>query len=310
MGIARNLKHCLAIGVLITALLPPLASAGDATPLLDYALTQTFDPSTRDVAAGQQVKGLQRALERHPPPAENCSRTLGANRFAAMYDDLGAALDSAGDYESAADAYQHALACAPRASHLRAPLATDLLYLERYGDAREVASRDDGSEQPDIELDTVLAELDIIDERWNEAIPRLQRLATDSEDDEFAAYFQCLSWLAQRQSGVAKPALVSRADPDGWPQPLLAAFRGEIDEAEVTKRVDEEKSPDRRREMLTEALYYLGQRRLSEGEQDSGRRYLAAAVNLKVHYFVEHHLAAAALAKLRALNGAQDVSPP
>lgn len=299
MNIARVSALTLAAMASATSLFTAVAIAAPETPLLEYALGQTFDLPKSDVAPRQRAKAIERALERHPPPAENCSRTLGANRFAATYDDLGDALDSAGDYEAAAAAYQRALDCAPRASYLRAPLATDLMYLQRYDEARQVAGPADNREQPDIAVDTVLAELDFIEERWTEAIPRLRRLATDSENDEYAAYFQCLSWLAQRASGIAKPALVSRSDPEGWPQPLLAAFRGEADEAEVTKHIDEEKDLDRRREILTEALYYIGERRLIEGDTESGRRYLAATVNLKVYYFLEHQLARAALTRLR-----------
>lgn len=296
---ARALAARLAISALIATALPQFAHSADATPLLDYALSQTFDVPA-DNAARQSATRLQRDLDRHPPPKENCSKTLGANRFSQTYEELGVALDGAGDYEAAIDAYERALDCAPRAAHLRAPLATDLMYVNRFAEAREVAGQGDLSDESALDLNAVVAELDIIDERWSEAIPRLRMLATNYKEDEIAAYFQCLSWLAQRASGNARPSLVSRSDPESWPQPLLAAFRGEADEAEVTKRIDEEKDLDRRREILTEALYYLGRRRLSEGDEASGRRYLAAAVNLKVHYFVEYHLAAASLARLRA----------
>jgi lipoprotein NlpI len=299
MSTARVSALTFAAIVSAASLITRIAIAAPDTPLLDYALARTFDMPKSEVAPRQRAKSIERALERHPPPTENCSRTLGANRFAATYDDLGEALDSAGDYEAAATAYQRALDCAPRASYLRAPLATDLMYLQRYDEARQVLALADDSGQPDIAVDTVLAELDFMDQRWTEALPRLRRLATDTEDDEYAAYFQLLSWLAQRASGIARPELVSRGDPEGWPQPLLAAFRGEVDEAEVTKRIDEEKDLDRRREMLTEGLYYIGERRLIEGGTESGRRYLAATVNLKVHYFLEHQLARAALTRLR-----------
>jgi len=300
MSIGRILTTKIAIAVLMAALPLQFARAAESTPLLDYALSQTFESSPEDIAARQRAKDLQRTLDRHPPPKENCSKTLGASRFARMYDDLGEALDSAGDYEAAIDAYEHALDCAPRAVYLRTPLATDLMYLNRYEEAREVADEGSLADESALDLNAVVAELDFIDERWNDAIPRLRSLATNYQDDEIAAYFQCLSWLAQRASGNARPSLVSRSDPEGWPQPLLATFRGEMDEAEVAKQVDEEKSLERRREILTEALYYIGKRRAIEGDPETGRRYLATAVNLKVHYFVEYHLATADLARRRA----------
>jgi lipoprotein NlpI len=70
-------------------------------------------------------------------------------------------------------------------------------------------------------------------------------------------------------------------------------------EAAVLNAVKDEKNERRRREVLVEALYYVGQLRLANGETDTARRYFAAAVNLKVLYFIEHQMALAELNKMR-----------
>ena len=44
----------------------------------------------------------------------------------------------------------------------------------------------------------------------------------------------------------------------------------------------------------------MGQLRLAKGEADTARRYFAATVNLKVLYFIEHHMALAEIAKMQA----------
>ena len=58
-------------------------------------------------------------------------------------------------------------------------------------------------------------------------------------------------------------------------------------------------SGDTRREWLTEALYYVGERHLADGEVETARRHFAAAVNLKVVSFVEYGMARAELARIR-----------
>jgi lipoprotein NlpI len=52
--------------------------------------------------------------------------------------------------------------------------------------------------------------------------------------------------------------------------------------------------------MLTEALFYIGQLRLAEGQREKARRHFAAVVNLKVVYYIEYGMARAELAKMRA----------
>lgn len=270
------------------------------TPLLDYATHQTFAPSERDLQYQQRTREARHVLERNPPPAENCAQTLGASRFANLYDDLGEALDGTGDYGAAVEAYESALECAPRSSYLRVPLSSDLMYLNRYDEARAVAERGLAAEESEAELHAVLAQLDYIAERWDDAISHLRAAAAGMEDGTVAAYFQCLLWLAQRRNGVARPELVSRDDPESWPLPLLAALRGNRTESEVLMSIESEDRPERRRELLAEALYYLGQERLADGDADTARRYMSAMVTLNVHHFVEHHLARAELERMAA----------
>jgi lipoprotein NlpI len=57
--------------------------------------------------------------------------------------------------------------------------------------------------------------------------------------------------------------------------------------------------------MLVEALYYVGELRLVQGETDLARRHFAAVVNVKVPYFVEHRLARAQLARMRSTAAVQ-----
>lgn len=275
------------------------ASAASPTPLLDYALSQSFDIPTRDFVYGQHVTSLQYELEHNPPPATDCASTLGAKRFAAMYGDLGSARSNLADYEGAVEAFEKALSCTPRAAHLYGELASELIHLSRYVEARAIAEQGLVVDEGDDSFDRILGQLDYIEERWADAIEHLRKAVATTDDD--AVYWQCLLWLAQRRAGTQRPQLaIVREGAEHWPQLILDALTDGGTEAELVKNIEDEHEAARRREILAEALFYMGERRLADAEIDAARRYLAATVDLKVHYFVEHHLALAELAKLNA----------
>src|SRR5262249_6716126 len=121
----------------------------------------------------------------------------------------------------------------------------------------------------------------------------------EAPDDEQATYWQCFLWLAQMHAGAAMPALADRRGTTGWPAPILLHLEGVIAEADLVTDVSAERKEVRRREILTEALYYTGQRHLADKQPDVAVRYFEAAVRLKVTYFIEHHLAVAELDRLR-----------
>jgi lipoprotein NlpI len=240
-------------------------------------------------------------MARHPPPADSeCAHTLGASRFARQYDDLGAAQSNAGDFTAAIASFEKALACTPRAPNLYAQLASELLHAGRLAEARSTAQRGAAIDASNSALDNILMQLDFIDERWADTVARLRAMIATQDDDERATYYQCFLWLAQRRAGVTQPELVERTEYEEWPAPVLGVLKGTTTEAEVLEKVREQKNEQRRRELLVEALYYIGQLRLANGETETARRYFAATVNLKVLYFIEHHLALAEIVKMRA----------
>ena len=98
---------------------------------------------------------------------------------------------------------------------------------------------------------------------------------------------------------MRQPELVKRTDYPEWPATLLRMLKGKATEEQVLDDVKDQKNEQRRREVLVEALYYVGQLRLANGETETARRYFAAAVNLKVLYFIEHHMALAEITKMR-----------
>jgi tetratricopeptide (TPR) repeat protein len=277
------------------------AAAASGTPLLDYASALRFDVPPRADAYQRQLTRVAHEIERYPPPPNDCARTLGARRFAAQLEELGSTRDALGDSGGALEAFRKALDCMPRSAELHASLAEELLHERRYVDARAAVRRGQEVAHDDFRLGTVQARLDFLEERWSDAVGSLRWTTTATRDNEQALYWECLLWLAQRREGVAHPQLVERSLARTWPKPVLETLEDTLTESQLLAAVQSESDAGRRREILTEALYYIGENRFANGDRDGARRYFAATVNLKVLYFIEHHMALAELAKMPAL---------
>ena len=278
------------------------AQAGLATPLLDYAATLSFDTAPEEARYRRALVVAEHELKANPPPASDCARTLGAARFAALLENVGSQRTWLADHAGAADAYSKALGCTPRTAYLYAELAQELMDDGRYDEAQAAVTRGLAIAHEDYELGSILARLDFIKERWPDAIGWLRWAAAATPDRKQEAYSQCLLWLAQARSGIAHPQLPQRPT-DGWPAPILDALDGTASEAQLLAAVQDNSSELERRQALAEALFYVGEQRLAAGDAPTARRYFAATVNLKVIYYIEHALALAELAKMRAAAG-------
>ena len=288
------------------------APAADTTPLLTYASTHHYPPVLQpatQVTLQKQIARITFDLSKDPPPAENCAQTLGAKRFATLYDDLAQAYSNMAKHVEALEAYAKAIDCNPRADFLHAELAASLLDLGRYTDARMETQRQLHLGRANFTLYTLLTQLDFIDEHWADAIANARIAATMAPNDEQATYWQCFLWLAQLRSGLQEPALAKRPIAEGWPAPILESLQGKITEDELVDAVREEHDPPRQRDILSEALFYTGQKKLAAGQKDEAVKYFTATVNLKVVYFIEHQLATGELRKLVRPVGQKSNSP-
>lgn len=277
------------------------ANAADPTPLLTFAAAHHYPPVLQPAALAslqKQIAHINSDLSKDPPPAMNCAQTLGAKRFATLYDDLAQAYSNMGEHTKAVDAYAHAIDCNPRADFLHAELAASLLDLGRYAAARAETQRQLHLGRTNFTLYTLLTQLDFIDGRWPDAVSNAKIAVTMAPNDEQATYWQCFLWLAQLHSGTADPTLVKRRISESWPTPILQSLQGKITEQELVEAVEDEHDPQRQRDILSEALFYTGQHRLATGQVDEAVKYFTATVNLKVLYFIEHQLATAELRNL------------
>jgi tetratricopeptide (TPR) repeat protein len=288
--------------------LAPLGAAAQSqnpspTPLLDYA--RELPPPTQPFGNSwaRRLASVEQEIARHPPPPqEECAHTLGAGRFADLYEQLGSVRANTGDHSGAIEAYEQAIACQPRVTYRYSYLAAELLHAGRLDEARATAGR---ARALDGEVSSLLGQIDVVEEHWADAVARFRTLAITEVDPQQAQYWQCFLWFSQRRAGVQSPELVERDAYEPWPTPILDALQGQVSESDVVGQIRQEGNETRQREKLVEALYYIGQARLAAGQPDLARTYFAAAVNLKVLYFIEPHLALAELAKMRAAREAR-----
>ena len=256
-----------------------------------------------------RVSGVPAALhaieQSHPPASADCARSLGAQRFAELYGSLGAARSAVGDFQGAAEAYRHAVACRPRVAELHAALGSALFDARDYVGARDAVQTALALDPRSVTSMRLAANLDFIEEHWADAVARFRYVASSDPDRQTAAYGQLMYWLAQARAGVAQPEFVARTPGDGWPQPLLLYLRDEYAETELLQPIREGDDADNSQpntstdERLCEALFYVGEAYWARGEPAIAREHFTALVNMRVIYFLEHGLALAEIAKLR-----------
>ena len=304
------------------------APAAHESPLVAYALEFAESEPGSDLKATHLATSNLRAvnfeLSRHPPPrGEDCAHTLGAQRFAEQYAQLARIQDELGNFEAVIEANKAALACEPRDASYHASIADAHLSLGRVADARAAVERGNAIDPEDLDVRAVRARIDFIQERWADAIARFRLEALQrARYGDYEEYSRCYLWLAQRRAGVQKPQLppkpseekphedtVRDQDSKRWPIPVLETLRGERTDADLVQWIRQYSMTDTR-EWLTEALYYVGELRLAEGDVETARRHFATVINLRVLNFVEYGMARAELARMRERSPVADAATP
>ncbi len=294
---------------LLLAAAPTAAVAAGAThPLLELARERQARQyeGARPTPFGSSAREMRHSLEQaRVPRDEDCAASVGAPRFAELHASAAATLSGDGDLPGAAAAYRRALACRPRNGDLHAALGGVLFDARDYAGARAATNAALALDARSVNAIRLAANLDFIEERWTDAIPRFRYVAASDPDRVRAGYGQLMYWLAQSRAGIAHPEWVTRTPGEGWPQPLVLYLRGQYTEAELVVPINEGDDDDNNQpntstdERLAEALYYIGQAHWARGDSKAALDYFTALVNLRVTYFLEHGLAIAEIAKLR-----------
>ncbi|MEJ1961482.1 MAG: tetratricopeptide repeat protein [Gammaproteobacteria bacterium] len=278
----------------------------DEPPLIAYALELNHDDSASQLATAARLRAANHEMTRDPPPPDtDCARTLGANRFAGRHSRLASIELALGDYEAAIKANESALACTPRDASLYASIASADLSLGRIAEARAAVERGYSIDPEDENVQELRARVDFVQERWADATSRFRIWILPKNTGDLLTYQECFLWLAQRRAGMLHPELPPRPDDHdkprkkSWPAQVLELLEGEMSEAALVQVIRDEAEGDQPREWLTEALYYVGELRLAEGDVETARKHFASVVNLRVLNFVEYGMARAELARMR-----------
>jgi tetratricopeptide (TPR) repeat protein len=297
---------------------PPGTAAPDhEPPLIAYAnefrekqLQSNRASQARSEARASQIadtnlRAVTFEMARHPPPPDQeCAHTLGATRFAEQYSQLAAIQEELGNYEEVLKASKSALACTPRNASYEASIAAAELSMGHIDEARVAAERGNVLDSENPSIRDVRARLDFIQEHWADATARYRLQVLKPDYPRLADYSRCYLWLAQRRAGVRnpelppRPAITGEASVKRWPAQILETLQGDLSETELVQVIRDD-SARATREWLTEALFYVGELRLAQGDVETARRHFATVVNLRVLNFVEYGMARAELAKMR-----------
>jgi tetratricopeptide (TPR) repeat protein len=277
-------------------------AATNEAPLVAYSLELGLPEKDNTLLhRSREVRAAAHELERNPPPpGADCAKTLGAGRFADQYRHLAYVQFEAGDFEASIESYQAALECAPRVPTAHAGIVLSYLALGRAEDARTALEQGLAIDPDDRDLLQGRARLDFLEGRWADALARFRLLTLEENRTEFSNYAECLFWLTQRRAGVRDPEVLPH-DPkeDGWPLPILETLLGQKTEAQLVEGIREQRGEQTGRELLTEALYYIGERYHADGDLETARKHYAAVVNLRQLNYVEYGMARAELAHIR-----------
>jgi tetratricopeptide (TPR) repeat protein len=296
---------------------------------LELSGTQSHAREKALHSATTRVRAIDFEMSRHPPPSDkDCAHTLGAYRFAEQYARLATFQEQLGNFKAVLKANESALACQPRVASYEAAIASALLTLGRIDEARTAVERGHAINPDDDNVREVRARLDFMQERWADATARFRLAALDEHSSISKDYARCYLWLAQRRAGVRNPevpapiptktAVTTGQDTlsppeENWPARIFDALRGDLNEDGLVSVIREGRvtgGPDGYdgRGLLSEALFYIGELRLAEGDTETARRYFASVVNLKVVNFVEYGMARAELQKMRGHDAAANAA--
>lgn len=125
-------------------------------------------------------------------------------------------------------------------------------------------------------------------ERFLEALSAAQ----EPEDKIYAAI--ALSIAEQRGTSPVRFGDKISATDSGWPSPILRFLRGNLEVSALVAAITEGDERSARTRMC-EALYYVGEVRLAQGNKEQARTYFQSAVNTRVPSFRENGLALRAL---------------
>lgn len=218
--------------------------------------------------------------------------------------ELAVAYSRLGLHRIALAVYRSVLEQRPGEAIAYADVAAEQLFLGRDEDAaRGYARALELSDGNDVTILEFAASFSLLTDDLPRARERFEACARLGQPARAVQY--CAVGLAVVKTRGGHDSLLLAVTPAaGWPGPLLAHLRGQLDEAALAHLITLG-ADDTQRERLSEALYYAGERHLARGDRALALRYFRANQALRVEAFFETEAAAR---RIRQFGGHDD--PP
>lgn len=239
-----------------------------------------------------------------------------------VHGEMGRMLLHAGRYDEAVEQLTKAVDRVPANAQAWRQLGWAHWGLGRYADAIEPFDRAIDEDPYNIHGYFGRGATRLFMRSFEEALPDLER-ATRTDQPRFTTeYPHLFLFLARSRLGMddeARQALDEarrvRTPPnfrrglaggENWPGPVFDFLLGELDERDLLERIDETgTTPDPR--IAAEGYYYIGMKRLIDGDEAGAVEYFRRAVELERYETYEHH---GARAELRAMDHEEDAEQP
>ncbi|WP_374377881.1 caspase family protein [Dongia sp.] len=137
--------------------------------------------------------------------------------------------------------------------------------------------------------------------RTKDMIAMADRQIEENGDYGYGQIWKAMALQREGQSGAARSLLTKTINDhrEDWPGILMKWMVGKFDDETLLAKAREGTDQDARNQ-LCEANFYLGEHYFSQGDKEKAAAYLAAALETKVHNYIEYYSAAALQRQLGA----------
>jgi lipoprotein NlpI len=125
--------------------------------------------------------------------------------------------------------------------------------------------------------------------------------AYDLERDPWMAIWSFVALSRSNQESAAENILtreMRRLREDAWPRPIVEMLAGNMPPSEVLELTRDPSDPELSAGRATEAMYYIGEKLLLEGDSKQAAAFFERAIDLGVTNFVEYDAARIALERI------------
>jgi lipoprotein NlpI len=227
-------------------------------------------------------------------------RLSGSSRAQALAE-RGISLDVLDDPYAARANFDEALRLLPDDAPLLGDAAANALMTGDFARSIELADRSLSLRPGDLPTQRTRAEAQYLSGDFAAAHATLATMLQDQAAVRSGYPIILLELARSRLSAAAGGASASYSDgdlPSEWPRPLVDHVLGRLDEDELIDHARSDRQNPSAAERLCEAYFYLGQRKLVEGDTQAAAKLFRKAMDQGITEYFEHAAARLELTRL------------